>query len=264
MKICWDNLENVYISIHGNLKIGKRVIIEKTSCKQCGEPYLTRNKHANFCRVKCANIGRDVSSDRLYTSETRKRMSEKASSRVGSLSPNYKGGVVISGFTVYTTYKDRLLPYENIRKKKDTKFLEVTCAYCGQWYMPKRVEIVNRLNAINNFGQGELRLYCSENCKQSCPTYNQSKYPKDFKKATSREVSTYLRQVVFERDNWECQKCGKTIKEAPLHCHHIKGYTQNKILANDIDNCITLCKECHKFVHMQHGCRYIDLRCKRG
>lgn len=43
-----------------------------------------------------------------------------------------------------------------------------------------------------------------------------------------------------------------------------KGGAQNKILANDIDNCITLCKECHKLVHKQHGCRYVDLKCRRG
>lgn len=38
-------------------------------------------------------------------------------------------------------------------------------------------------------------------------------------------------------------------------------YAQNKMLANDPDSCITLCKSCHKFVHSQEGCRYIDLTC---
>ena len=40
MKICWDNLENVCISIHGNLKIDKKVLIEKPSCKQYGCRYV--------------------------------------------------------------------------------------------------------------------------------------------------------------------------------------------------------------------------------
>lgn len=39
---------------------------------------------------------------------------------------------------------------------------------------------------------------------------------------------------------------------------------QNPMFQNDADSCITLCKDCHKFIHKQIGCRYIDLRCKKG
>jgi hypothetical protein len=38
----------------------------------------------------------------------------------------------------------------------------------------------------------------------------------------------------------------------------------NKIMANDPDNCITLCKECHKRIHSQEGCNHNDLKCKEG
>ena len=199
---------------------------------------------------------------KTHTIETIKKMSKP---RVWSPSlryNRYKGGISALGLAAYDTHKDTLGIYEDVRKQKDTEVLEVKCVYCGQWFAPMYDQVKRRLIAVNSLKNGECRLYCSDNCRQSCPTYGRSKYPKGFKKATSREVSTYLRQMVFERDNWECQKCGKTEKEAPLHCHHIKGYAQNKILANDIDNCITLCKECHEEVHKQKGCRYVDLRCK--
>jgi len=198
-----------------------------------------------------------------HTLESRKKMSKGASRRRGTLSSNWKGGVKKTGLTIYDTCKNTLGLYETIRKQADTELLEVKCTYCGKWYPPTYSSVGNRLNVINGRGSGENRLYCSENCKESCPTYKQVKYPKGFRKGTSREVSTYLRQMVFERDNWECQMCGKTIEEVQLHCHHIKGYAQNKILANDVDNCITFCKECHKEAHKLPGCRYIDLRCKK-
>jgi 5-methylcytosine-specific restriction endonuclease McrA len=49
--------------------------------------------------------------------------------------------------------------------------------------------------------------------------------------------------MVFERDNYKCVKCGE---EKPLHCHHIDPVKGNPIESADIDNCITLCKKCHK------------------
>jgi 5-methylcytosine-specific restriction endonuclease McrA len=144
---------------------------------------------------------------------------------------------------------------------KNKKLLEVKCAYCGKWILPTNLQVKNRIRVFGGILSGECRFYCSENCKQACPIYNQKLWPKGFKKATSREVVPLLRQLVLERDNYICQKCGATIETAQLHVHHEKSYTLNKIMANDPDNCITLCKNCHKWVHSQVGCKYSDLKC---
>lgn len=53
------------------------------------------------------------------------------------------------------------------------------------------------------------------------------------------------RTSVFERDNWTCQTCGERGYVEP---HHIKGYTEFPEYRFDIDNGVTLCKECHKDV----------------
>jgi len=67
--------------------------------------------------------------------------------------------------------------------------------------------------------------------------------------------------MVFERDDWECQKCEK--KES-IECHHIDPVSQEPMFSNDMDSCITLCKECHKYIHMNiEGCGYNELRCDR-
>ena len=50
------------------------------------------------------------------------------------------------------------------------------------------------------------------------------------------------RADVLQRDNYVCQCCGGRLN---LNAHHIKNYAQNKDLALDVDNGITLCEPCH-------------------
>lgn len=101
------------------------------------------------------------------------------------------------------------------------------CAYCGEWFEPTYIEVNNRVSAINGkYTEGsEYRLYCSQNCKNSCPIYHKIDYSEDQKPATSREVQPELRQMVFERDNYTCQKCNihRDNLEVGIHCHHKEG-----------------------------------------
>jgi 5-methylcytosine-specific restriction endonuclease McrA len=119
-----------------------------------------------------------------------------------------------------------------------------------------------RIGCLYGKHSGEGRIYCSLACKQACPSYKQKTKWKSNKSATSREVNAYFRQLVLKKDNWTCQRCSKGT-EAELHVHHIEGVTQNPHLANDLENGITLCKACHRFVHTQDGCKYHELRCAK-
>ncbi|MEA3340228.1 MAG: HNH endonuclease [Chloroflexota bacterium] len=167
-----------------------------------------------------------------------------------------------NSFAMFKTYSKRLEQFEEVRKcPKNLKLLEVKCAYCGKWMKPTNLQVQTRFYVFSGRTGGECRFYCSENCKQVCPIYNQKLWPKGFKKATSREVVPLLRHLVLKRDNYTCQKCGATTETAQLHVHHIISYAQNKMQANDPDNCITLCKECHREIHSQDGCKYSDLKC---
>ena len=176
----------------------------------------------------------------------------------------WKGGVSKTGLPLYDTYAERLSNYHNIKKMivNELEVVGVECAYCGKIYVPTISVVSTRLRVIEGkyIGHGERQFYCSANCKKACPTFGQKKYPKGFKQATSREVQPQLRKLVLERDNWICQKCGAT--ETELHCHHITGIKLNPIESTDIDNCITLCKKCHKEVHKLINCGYNDLKCK--
>src|SRR6056297_1136911 len=135
---------------------------------------------------------------------------------------------------------------------------QIRCKYCGRWTIPTIQQVNDRLRGIND--NDKCYIYCSEECKQECPTYGQKKYPKGFKPASSREVNSMLRQLVLARDNYTCQKCGKS-QDVRLHCHHIIPAVNSPIEANDPKNCITLCKDCHKLVHKLPGCGYNELKC---
>lgn len=297
MKICWDNLEGVYFTKNGCLVRNQTWYIEKSACNECGESYLTPKKNPScFCSVSCAQKNRSPMSEitkkkiglanigKIVSKETRKKLSiakkneSKETRRKKSLSQmgeknhrfgkpayNNKGDVKKKNLPLYDTYAIQISYVEDVRRfPENDKLLQVRCAYCGKWFVPKCSDVKNRIGVLNGVQTGEGRLYCSENCKLACPTYHKQKYPKGFKHVSSREVNPYLRQMVLERDNWTCQICGKTSKEAQLHVHHMDPVAQNLMFQNDMDSRITLCKKCHKMVHSRIGCRYIDLRCKEG
>jgi hypothetical protein len=52
------------------------------------------------------------------------------------------------------------------------------------------------------------------------------------------------RESVFKRDNHTCQYCNK--HGGDMNAHHIKKFNNNKDLRFNINNGITLCKDCHK------------------
>lgn len=57
----------------------------------------------------------------------------------------------------------------------------------------------------------------------------------------------HVRAEVFKRDDYTCNQCG--VRGGDMHAHHILQRKDYPELALDVDNCITLCVECHKQVH---------------
>ena len=55
------------------------------------------------------------------------------------------------------------------------------------------------------------------------------------------------RDAVFKRDMYACQRCGKI--GVRLNAHHIKPWAKFADLRFDVDNGITLCEGCHKYIH---------------
>jgi hypothetical protein len=292
MKICWDNLEKVKY-IKSKFYINDILFFESEEpCINCKEIFFKQNKKVKYCSRLCSNISLEARKNKSrskigeknpffgkkHTEEIRKKISENQSGKnnhffgknhteevkkrisknnSGERSSQWRGGFYSRNEVSYKYYGELL---ENIHEiRNDNGILEVKCIYCDKWYKPTPINIMNRINSIYYEGMGGRNLYCSKECKQECPTYHKSKYPKGFKPSTSREVQPELRKLVFERDNWTCIKC-KEVKN--LHCHHIDPVVNNPLESADLDNCITLCKECHKDVHRKEGCRTNKLKCK--
>ncbi len=174
----------------------------------------------------------------------------------------------------YNLWFDRLYPYygdERIRQDpKDPKLIQIKCYRneCGNWFNPTNKQVSHNFDSINGRGTGWNELYCSDECKEKCPVFGKRSdidLNKQFEKNANREAQPELREMVLERDNNTCQKCGKSKAEFPnmiLHCHHKFPINEDPVCSADIDNCITLCVECHKWVHQNiPGCGYAELRC---
>lgn len=62
------------------------------------------------------------------------------------------------------------------------------------------------------------------------------------------------RLLVFERDGFQCRKCGDN-KGGNLVAHHIFSFSENPDLRTDVNNGVTFCDECHIQFHRKYGYR---------
>lgn len=182
---------------------------------------------------------------------------KKNNKRGGKNNSNWKGGVKKLNIPLYNTYAHKISWCEEVRKDPDNpEYLQVRCTEsgCRRWFRPATRQVIDRIAAIELIGG--VNFYCSKECKQNCSIYRRVKYPKGLRVDYSREVQPELAELVFERDEYECQRCGS---KKNLECHHYESIYQNPIESADVDMCITLCKKCHKLAHKDIGCRYVDL-----
>ncbi len=56
--------------------------------------------------------------------------------------------------------------------------------------------------------------------------------------------------AVYERDNFRCQCCRKVGTQ--LNAHHILGWAKHLFQRYNLDNGITLCKDCHVYIVHSH------------
>lgn len=274
MKIkCLNDLDNFRLSRTKITFIDvktKEYYTFKEECSVCGEYYMqNRRSNTNCCSLSCAQsggknheFGKTKQLNNWYGKKHTKSSIDKISIHSkGKNNPSWKGGVIKKNLPLYNTYAEQLNFFEEVRHKLENnlKILEVKCKYCNKWFTPTRINVRQRVIALKGQVTAENNFYCSNNCKNACSTYGQMLFPKGFKKASSREVDSLVRKLCFERDDWKCQSCGAS--QTQLHCHHIEGYAQNPRLGNDVTNTITLCKKCHKEVHMLPGCTYNEYKC---
>ncbi len=56
-------------------------------------------------------------------------------------------------------------------------------------------------------------------------------------------------KAIFARDRYTCARCNRTRGDFRLHAHHIKSWADYPELRFELSNLITLCEDCHTWVH---------------
>lgn len=144
----------------------------------------------------------------------------------------------------------RLIARERLGKIDSNGSLFWLCVCdCG-----KEVEIpANRLSTGHTKSCGCLSLDLSrERVGPQSPAWNPNLT--DAEREQNRDYREYYqwRFSVYERDNFTCQRCGKT-KTRTLNAHHILSFSEHRELRTDIDNGITFCHPCHREFHRIYG-----------
>ncbi len=249
----------------------------QSRCKDCFKKYYQdhkedRRKYRNANKDKINKRKREIyqeQKDKIL--EQNRKSAEKRKDKIKS----YKQSYDQKSATV-ETFLDKLLPYyqldENIRvDPTNQNLIQVRCfnSKCRSWFNPTTTQVNNRLYAINHFGYGESNFYCCDECKKTCEVYNLKSTIVDNNKIKKKNPCSYvnilqkeLRDLVFNLDEYTCQWCGNSKKEQPnliLHCHHIISPKLEPILASDVNNCITLCNECHEYFHSLPECTLIEI-----
>jgi len=105
------------------------------------------------------------------------------------------------GSANYNTYASQISWCEEVRRNQKNKdYLQTKCTFCSNWFNPTNQEVCDRIKRINGVGRGELRFYCSKECKQACCLYWQQKYPKGFNKYEKYRIEVnYLTNKSFHK-----------------------------------------------------------------
>lgn len=239
--------------------------IEKI-CIYCGIKFFANNKSVKYCSKECSN------KDRIkYFNGDRKKYNhvcEKCGLDFKSVNSkqkycSYKCSIE-SRIKIYNRkcvmchkdYKPRTNNSKycsrECRAKADLKErLIFNCSFCG-----------NEVKILKSQISNKKRIFCSKKCVhngnsifyrgENSPSWNPNITQEEREKMRHYDEYNDWRKKIFARDNYTCQCCGDN-NGGNLRAHHYLNYSEHPSLRTDINNGITLCKECHKEFHDTYG-----------
>jgi len=211
---------------------------------------LKGNKNPNYGKTINDDVRRKISekqTGRVVSQQTKKKISEALKRKNA---PGWKGGYSSKNIPTYDFFNEKLTIEEKPKRDiKDKNILTVLCAHCKKRFTPTLSSVYERVRALNGKQSGEMRLYCSDQCKNNCNLYrSQTKSYIGLNKETFYNSSDHkqFREHVLKRDNYKCQYCG----EKAEHVHHERPQKLEPFYSLDPDLAWSVCKKCHyKYGH---------------
>lgn len=154
----------------------------------------------------------------------------------------------------FSLYHDKLTVLEAPKEGEEGRLL-VKCARCQEYFSPTYSNVKSRVASLEGKIRGESRLYCSEECKDSCEVFN-VKSDLYARHASVERDSAWARRIK-KAAKYTCERCGP---KENLEAHHEIPVKVDQSLVNDETNGICLCHECHMKAHFESGCTLVDLR----
>ena len=141
------------------------------------------------------------------------------------------------------------------------KIIFINCFNC------KKILEINKWKIKRNLN---THFFCNKQChieyqKTLIGDKNPSYKGISIEETRLRKIDEYSewRTSVYERDNYTCQRCFSS-GGGRLNAHHILYFMKYPIFRFDIDNGITLCKDCHKYIHKIQSKSYIKTNKLKG
>lgn len=143
----------------------------------------------------------------------------------------------------------KILVKTNDLMKGSSEIVNVKCDHCGKifpiYYYTYTYYNHDGLYYCNNCSSTVLEA------REKSPKWNYDKSIEERENGrNSLEYSQFVKSV-FIRDNYKCQCCGKS--NIKIEAHHLNGYNWFINGRTDVNNGITLCKNCHENFHVIYG-----------
>lgn len=132
--------------------------------------------------------------------------------------------------------------------------INVSCKMCGKVFPPTRMQVYQRIRAINGKTNGECNFYCSDLCKNTCILYHHKSTsidpriaPQKSEKQKARSCqSKALKQLQCDEMGYTyCEKCGELMPDL----HHTLEIAKYGERAINSSTHILLCYKCHLEMH---------------